>query len=182
MAVIHPQVRYVDRRPVYSPPAARPSPEAVEIAALADRTTNALQRAGIKTLPVHVVEDGVPQAMAWPTNIEIHTGFPDANRLAVPAFILHEHSHFLRGDNFETQLTQSARELRADWGAGYRMAQLNVPPEMRQVALETFGLQQPSATHNTGTQRQQALRAGIADYHAGADFFEGGDRYIGKAR
>ena len=64
------------------------------------------------------------------------------------------------------------KELRADWGAGYMMAQLNVPQDMRQAAIALFGTQTPG-DHNTGPARQQALRDGAAAFYGGKSYFDG---------
>ncbi len=151
-------------------PNSRPNPEALATRAMVDRTLAALTRANIAAPEVYVVQDGVPNALTWPDSIEIHTG-QGMEPQVVPAIILHELSHWRRGDLQDKTTPTPVKELRADWGAGYMMAQLNVPQDMRQAAIALFGTQTPG-DHNTGPLRQQALRDGAAAFYAGKSFFD----------
>ncbi|HJZ86538.1 MAG TPA: hypothetical protein VKN99_15260 [Polyangia bacterium] len=124
-----------------------------------------LERAGGRTYPTHLGWP-VDNAQAGRLGITVGTGLPPR---AIPGVYYHETTHEQVGDPFRLVLgpLQSQRaELRADFGAGFKLVRAGYLGTGAPAAYLRFVAQNGSLDHGFGPQRVRAtlrgMRAAIA--------------------
>jgi hypothetical protein len=155
---------------------APPSARALEANESLQQTEDLLAAQGVPFPETVLVDDFSLQAWAHRQEIEVHGGFaPDT----VPIIYLHEHSHWALFHSIgldPNYIERQRREIQADWGSGYRAAQIGVEDQLVESGIRQLK-SVAGLDHNTSDERAAAVRAGIAAAEAGQDFQWGALEY-----